>query len=95
MSFKEQLKKIEKNVKKEISIYQAVLGDKRTPLLGKFFLGLAVGYFFSPIDFIPDFIPILGHLDDLIIVPALLFIALKLIPKEIVEEHKRRAESQN
>jgi uncharacterized membrane protein YkvA (DUF1232 family) len=74
--------------KDEIKFYQAVLKDSRTPKLSKFFLGLAVGYALNPIDLIPDFIPILGYLDDLIIVPVLIFIAVRLIPKEIMREHR-------
>ena len=76
--------------KKEIGFYQSVLKDSRTPKLSKFFLGLAVGYALNPIDLIPDFIPIIGYLDDLIIVPVLIFIAVKLIPKELFEEYRRK-----
>ena len=71
--------------KKEINFYQAVLKDPRTPGLSKFFLGLAVAYVLNPIDLIPDFIPVIGHLDDLIIVPVLIFIAIKLIPRELLQ----------
>jgi len=74
--------------KKEIQFYQAVLKDPRTPKLSKFFLGLAVGYAFNPIDLIPDCIPILGYLDDLVIVPLLIFIVVKLIPAEILRERR-------
>jgi len=74
--------------KKEIQFYQVVLKDQRTPKLSKFSLGSAVGYALNPIDLIPDFIPILGYLDDMIIVPTLIFIAVKLIPKEIMREHR-------
>ena len=90
-----QFRTIRRNVKKEIRIYQAVLKDKRTPFLGKLFLGMAVGYFFLPFDLIPDFIPVLGYVDDVVIIPALIFFALKLIPKAIVEEHRKRVESQS
>jgi uncharacterized membrane protein YkvA (DUF1232 family) len=74
--------------KKEIKFYQSVLYDPRTPKLSKFFLGMAVGYALNPIDLIPDFIPILGYLDDLIIVPGLIFIAVKLIPKKLLQEYR-------
>lgn len=74
--------------KKEIKFYQAVIKDPRTPKLSKFFLGLAVAYALNPVDLIPDFIPIIGYLDDLIVIPALIFIAVKLIPKEIMREHR-------
>ena len=72
--------------KREIKFYQAVLKDSRTPKLTKFFLGLAIAYVLNPIDLIPDFIPILGYLDDLIVVPILILIAVKLIPKELSKE---------
>jgi len=76
--------------KNEINFYQAVLKDSRTPKLSKFFLGLAVAYALNPIDLIPDFIPVLGYLDDLIIVPALIFIAVRLIPKRLLQEYREK-----
>ena len=76
--------------KKEIRFYRAVLKDPQTPKLSKFFLGLAVAYALNPIDLIPDFIPVIGHLDDLIIIPALIFIAVKLIPGELLQEHRHK-----
>lgn len=65
-----------------------VLKDKKTPLLGKLLLGLGIGYLFLPFDIIPDFIPLLGQLDDLIIVPLLVVLALRLIPSELVAKHR-------
>lgn len=76
--------------KNEIDFYKAVLKDPRTPRLTKFFLGLAVAYAINPIDIIPDFIPVVGYLDDLIIIPVLIFIAIRLIPKELLQEIKMR-----
>jgi len=52
-------------------------------------LGSAVAYTLTPIDLIPDFIPIVGHLDDAIIVPTLVYFALKAIPSDLLEEHRR------
>jgi len=63
-----------------------VLKHPRTPLLAKMLLGLAVGYALLPFDLIPDFIPVLGQLDDLVIVPGLVIVALWLIPPGIVNE---------
>jgi uncharacterized membrane protein YkvA (DUF1232 family) len=60
--------------------------DPRVPWYSKAFVALVVGYAFSPIDLIPDFIPILGYLDDLILVPIGITIALKMIPNEVMEE---------
>lgn len=84
-----KLRELYQLFKKEVHIYKLILEDKETPKMGKFFLGLAVGYFFLPFDLVPDFIPILGQLDELVIVPILLFIAFKLIPPEIVEKHRQ------
>jgi uncharacterized membrane protein YkvA (DUF1232 family) len=83
-----KLKSIGKSLKREIGVYQRILRDDRTPKIAKLFLGLAIGYLLLPFDIIPDFIPVIGHLDDLIIVPALVVIALKMIPKEVIEEHR-------
>ena len=86
-----KLSEITRRVKNELTVYQLVLKDKRTPLLGKVFLGLAVGYLLLPFDLIPDFIPVLGVLDDIIIIPFLVVIALKIIPEEIIVECRKKA----
>ena len=85
----DKLKKTGLEIKHEINVYRRVLKDKRTPGIAKIFLGLAIGYLLLPVDIIPDFIPVIGHLDDLIIVPALVIIALKIIPKEVIEDSRR------
>jgi uncharacterized membrane protein YkvA (DUF1232 family) len=68
-----------------------VLKDDRTSKLAKVLLGLGLGYAASPFDLIPDFIPVIGHLYDVIILPPLVIMALKLIPKEEVEDSRSRA----
>jgi uncharacterized membrane protein YkvA (DUF1232 family) len=68
--------------------------DPRTPWYAKVLAALVVGYAFSPIDLIPDFIPVLGYLDDLLIVPAGLAIAIKLIPQDVLAECRARAEQE-
>ena len=55
-----------------------------TPWYAKFFAGLVAAYAFSPIDLIPDFIPVLGYLDDLILIPLGVTLALKMIPTEVM-----------
>lgn len=82
----DNLKKTGHEIKREIKVYRKVLKDTRTPKIAKILLGLAIGYLLLPFDIIPDFIPVIGHLDDLIIVPALVIIALKMIPKEVIED---------
>ena len=84
----EHLKQFAKQIKRELTIYQAVARDPHTPWLAKILLGLAIGYLLLPFDLIPDWIPVLGMLDDVLIVPGLIFLALKLIPKDIVEEQR-------
>lgn len=60
--------------------------DPRTPWYAKIWLALVLGYLASPIDLIPDFIPVIGHLDDLLVVPAGLALAARMIPKEVLDE---------
>lgn len=84
----ERSKEIVRLFKRELIVYQRVLQDERTPLPAKLFLALAIGYLCMPFDLIPDFIPVIGHLDDAVIVPALVFAALRFIPRELVSEHR-------
>ncbi len=64
------------------------------PVLAKVIAAVTVAYALSPIDLIPDFIPILGYLDDLLLVPLGIWIAIRLIPPSVWEECKRRASEQ-
>ena len=84
-----------RQIKRELKVYSLVLKDRRTPKLAKFLLWLAVGYALLPFDIIPDFIPVIGQLDDLVIVPCLIVIALKMIPKGIVEDCRKRVDDAN
>ena len=67
------------------------LGDKKTPWYAKIFAAITVAYALSPIDLIPDFIPILGYLDDLVILPLLVALTVKFIPKDVFAEYRERA----
>lgn len=68
--------------------------DPRTPWHARLFAGLVVGYAFSPIDLIPDPIPLLGYLDDLILVPLGVALAVKMIPPKILAESRERAKEE-
>lgn len=81
-----QLKIFAKQFKRELNVYRLVLKHPQTPWLAKCLLGLAVGYLLLPFDLIPDFIPVIGQLDDLVLIPALLYLALLVIPKHIIVE---------
>ena len=82
----DKLKQLANQLKKELAVYRLVLKHPQTPWLAKVFLGLAVGYLLLPFDLIPDFIPIFGQIDELIILPILLYVALRLIPKSLIQE---------
>ena len=85
----DKVREVSRNLKRNLKVYQLVLKDPRTPLLAKFLLWLAIGYALLPFDIIPDFIPVIGHLDDAIIIPLLVILALRIIPKEVIEDCRR------
>lgn len=87
-----KLKERAKRLKSEIPAVYLALRDKQTPLPAKILAGITVGYALSPIDLIPDFIPVLGYLDDLLILPALAALTIRLIPPEVMERCRREAE---
>jgi uncharacterized membrane protein YkvA (DUF1232 family) len=82
-----KLKEIRTNAKKYVELCKLIYKDSRTPKMSKILLWVAVGYALSPIDLIPDFIPVIGYLDDIVIVPILLYIAIKSVPKDVYIEN--------
>ncbi|WP_291371442.1 MULTISPECIES: YkvA family protein [unclassified Acinetobacter] len=80
-----------KRLKKDIVVVWLVAKDERTPIWIKILALVIAAYALSPIDLIPDFIPVLGYLDDLIIVPLGLLLVIKLTPKEIIDDCRIRA----
>jgi len=87
----ERLKAMGRAVKRELVVYQLVLRHPGTPVSAQWLLWLAIGYLLMPFDLIPDFIPVLGHVDDLVIVPALIALAFWLTPKDVVDACRRQA----
>lgn len=90
-----RLREIAARLKTELAVYRRVLKHPQTPILAKLLLGLAVGYALMPFDLIPDFIPVIGHLDDLIIVPGLVLLALYLIPDDLMQTCRNEIETEN
>ncbi len=89
----EKIKQWARNLKKKLVIVHLASKDSRTPWYAKALIFLIIAYALSPIDLIPDFIPILGYLDDLLIVPVGLYFALKLVPEEVLAEARQNAEN--
>lgn len=87
-----QLKAWARKLKKQIYILYLAYKDDRVPWYAKVFTACVVAYAFSPIDLIPDFIPILGYLDDVIIVPLGIMLALKMLPQSVIDECTNKAE---
>ena len=69
----------------EVDLYRRIIAHPRCPRITRICLGAAIAHALSPIDLIPDFIPVLGYVDDALMLPLLIFIALRSVPKELVE----------
>lgn len=87
MTLKERAKKL----KTEIPAIFLALQDKETPILAKILGSITVAYALSPIDIVPDFIPILGYLDDVILLPMLVALTISFIPNHILENSREKA----
>lgn len=81
-----------KKRKADIPAVFLALRDKETPIAARVLAGITVGYALSPIDLIPDFVPVLGYLDDVLLLPALVALTVKMIPKAVWERSCREAE---
>ncbi len=80
-------------LKRESLVLYYAARDPRTPWYAKVLAGVIVAYALSPIDLIPDFIPVLGYLDELLLLPIGIWLALRLVPATVLAEARRRAES--
>ena len=86
------LKARAKKLKTDIPALFLALKDKDTPILAKIFAGITVVYALSPVDLVPDFIPVLGYLDDVILLPMLVALTIRFIPKDVLERNRKQAE---
>lgn len=80
-------------LKSEVYTLFLAYKDPRVPWYAKAFSAVVVGYAFSPIDLIPDFVPVLGYLDDLVLVPLGIALAIKMIPPEVLAECREESEA--
>lgn len=74
----------------ELQVLSLAASDPRTPRAARWLIAAAIAYALSPIDLIPDFIPVLGMLDELIVLPLLLALAIRLIPPEVTADCRQR-----
>lgn len=88
----DKLKKTARELKRNIFVLFLAYRDPRVPWYAKLFAAMVVAYAFSPIDLIPDFIPVLGYLDDLLLLPLGIAFALRMIPEAVIEEYRVKAE---
>ena len=87
-----KLKEKAKQLKTDVPAVFLALKDKKTPWYAKVFAAMTVVYALSPVDLIPDFIPVLGYLDDLVILPLLVALTVRFIPKDVFEAYRERAQ---
>lgn len=88
MNIKERAKRL----KSDVPAVFLALKDKETPIVAKILASITVAYSLSPIDLIPDFIPVLGYLDDVILLPALVALTVRCIPKDVWARSVKQAE---
>ena len=93
MTWRDRLARRARALKRDVTAVWIAARDPRTPLAAKLVAGLVAAYSLSPIDLIPDAIPVLGLLDDLLIVPLGLALAVRLIPRDLMAECRARADA--
>ena len=87
----ERLRGWARSLKRDVLALWFACRDRRTPRIAKVLAMLIVAYALSPIDLIPDFIPVLGYLDELILLPGAIYLVLRLIPAPVLEQARERA----
>ena len=88
-----RLRQLAQSLKQETYTLYLAYQDPRTPWYAKVSAALVVAYALSPVDLIPDFIPFFGYLDDLLIIPLGIFLAIKLIPQEVIDKARFDAQT--
>lgn len=95
MAWTTDIKQWARRIKRDVVALWIAARDPRTPTLAKVIAGFVAAYALSPIDLIPDFIPVVGYLDDLLIVPAGILLAIKLIPAPLMQEFRHAADERS
>ena len=91
MNFSQRVRALAVRLKRELFALNLAAGDPRTPWYAKAFVACVVAYALSPLDLVPDPIPILGYLDDLLLLPLAIYLASKMIPEPVLAECRQRA----
>ena len=86
------LKERAASLKREVPAVFLALKDEKTPVSAKILAAVTVAYALSPVDLIPDFVPVLGYLDDVLVLPALIALTVRRIPPEVLASCRERAE---
>jgi uncharacterized membrane protein YkvA (DUF1232 family) len=94
VGFLDKLRRRARDLKVETLALYHVARDPRVPWYARLFVGIVVAYALSPIDLIPDFVPILGYLDDLILVPLGIALALRMVPTDVLADCRARASAE-
>lgn len=87
---REDIKEAARRLGRQARYFRGLFRDKRTPWRAKILMGAALAYFLSPIDILPDFIPVIGQLDDLVIVPFLFGLANRAVPQEVKDHYQAK-----
>jgi len=87
----ERLRAWAKNIKRDVYAVYFAARDRRTPWYAKALAFIVAAYALSPIDLIPDFIPVIGYLDDIILVPLGVLLVVRMIPSDVMAEHRQTA----
>lgn len=91
LSLRDKLKQWARELKSNVIALYFALKHPQTPLYAKVYIAIVVGYALSPIDLIPDFIPILGYLDEIILLPLFIALALKIMPSDVMQACRHKS----